>query len=67
MMSQLEEKEKEGKEKQIRKKIVPPSTLPTTPSSHRPVEPKGAGKFGNFRNLEQNHHLSPWDRQWVPG
>ena len=68
MMSQLEGKEKEGKEKQVwKKKSSLPSAPPTTPSSHRPVEPKRAGKVGNFRNLEQNHQLSPWDRQWVPG
>ena len=59
MMSQLEEKEEEGKEKQI-KKNYRPSPLPFHPFHPQTRQrPEGAGKVGNFRNLEQNHHLSP--------
>ena len=61
------ERRRGERETSQKKKSSLPSAPPTTPSSHRPVEPKRAGKVGNFRNLEQNHQLSPWDRQWVPG
>ena len=52
MMSQLEEKEKEGKEKQIRKKIVPPlysSNYPFLPQTRRAQRSRKIWQFSEFR------------------